>query len=246
MTIYAIARIFSIVALASPFVLILLGAVCTLIPGGAKFINDLFLSALGEVPIFELAANMVQVFLENKNLDVDSYLSGFLAVLVNGVADALVMSMCIFGVKCSRVFFKNNGNVWFLVSEWRLTLVGVLIGVVLIKMKSVLAPLGQSLLFLIVTVSLLLYGMRLMFGGPPGRTYRNRRAGFLIPMLADIIGDMFTAMSAVFLVSCIMTGPYCVTRGGSFWTWLVCCGLSVLFLLGTSWLSGVLSAVRKA
>lgn len=233
------------ILLASPIVLIILGVICTWIPGGAQFINDLFLSALGEIPIFDLAANMVQVFLENKSLDFDSYLNGFMAVLVNSVADALVLSCCIFGVKCSRIFFKNNGYGRFLVSEWRLTLVGVLIGVVIIKMKSVLLPLGQSILFLIVTASLVLYGMSLMFKGTPGRTYLNRRAGFLIPLLAGIISDMFTAMSAVFLTSCVMTGPYCVTRGGSFWTWLLCCGLSVGFLLVTSWLSGILSAVQK-
>lgn len=245
MTVFAIAKVFAIILLASPLVLILVGALCTLIPPAAELLMNLFLSLLGEIPIFELAANAVQVLLDNRKLNADAFLASFMHILVNSMADALILSCCIFAVKASRVFFNRKFEGRFLTAQWRLTLIGVLIGVAVMKLKSILLPMAQSIFFLAVTAGLFLYGIGIMLGRPTfSRTYRNRRAGFMIPMMTDILSDMFTAMSAVLLITCTMVGPQCVAQGASFGAWLLCCGLSAAAMAVTSWLSGILGSVN--
>ena len=112
MTVFAIAKVFAIILLASPLVLILVGALCTLIPPAAELLMNLFLSLLGEIPIFELAANAVQVLLDNRKLNADAFLASFMHILVNSMADALILSCCIFAVKASRVFFNRKFEVF--------------------------------------------------------------------------------------------------------------------------------------
>lgn len=239
-------RAFAILLLGGPVALILIGAACAYIPGAAQLLSDFFWSLLGEISIFKLASNMVQVLLGYQSFDTGIYFDAFMAVLVNGVADAAILSCCIFAIKSGCTFFNRTFHGRFLAPVWQMTLVGVIIGVAVIKIKSTLMPLFQSLLTLLICCGLFLYGIRLMLGRPTSSAvYNNRRAGFMIPMMVGILSDMFTAISAVMLITCIMEGPRCIRQGGSFLIWLGCSILSVVFLYVTNLITNALSAVQE-
>lgn len=241
MSMYAIAKLCAILILASPFALILVAAIITYIPGAPELLFNFFMSTLGEVPIFDLASNVVQVFLENKSVTFETFLFDAMGVLLRSLMDAMIMSCCIFAVKVLGTSFKSNGQGRFVIPKWGLAILGVLLGVVAIKLKQNALPLVQSLVYPLGCIAVILYGIGLMFRVPSGK-YRNRRAAFLIPMLGDIIADMFTAVSAVMLLTCAMVGPKCVAGGVSLWGMLMCYGFALVILTFTIWISGIVNS----
>lgn len=245
MTIYAIARAFAIIVLGGPVVLVAVGLACTYIPGAADVLSNLFWSSMGEIPIFALASNVLELLLEEDSITMENFTDSFLAVLFDGASDALILSCCIFGVKSANVSFNRKFEGRFLQREWRMTLLGVLLGVFAITVKGELQPLFRALLTFALCTVLFLYGIRLMLGRKTtSSVYNNRRAGFMITMMVDILANMFTAMSAVMLVTCVMEGPHYIRQGGSLLVWIACCVLSVLFLYITNLITAAMRRTR--
>lgn len=241
MTVYLFLKIFALVLLLSPLVLILIGTIVTYIPGGAGFLSDFFWSLLGEINIFQLASNMLQMGIGYENLATENFVNAFLGVMFGALGDAAILSCCVFAVKSSCVFFNRKYISTFTRPVWAMTTVGVLIGVALIKTKGLLAPLFQGILTLVVCVGLFLYGIFKMLGWrTSSRTYRERRDAVLIRLMGGIVGNMFAAMCAVMLITCLLEGPKYVRAGGSLLTWWFWSILSLVFLHVTDWIMKLL------
>lgn len=211
-------RYFAWGLLLGPLALVVLWFVLTFLPGVADFLCDLVWGLLGEVRVFSQAAELLQLAISNRDASLQTYLTSFLVLLLEGLSDALIIGCCVFFVKATCTFFNRRWEGRFTRPEWLLTLIGVLVGVIFCRLKGVLGAAWSGIVTLVVCLVCYLGGLGLMVRGlnfTRGGTYHNRWAGFLINLLEGIVGNMLDALCGVVVITVLFSGRDLIKgRGG--------------------------------
>ena len=229
-------RIFARVVLLSPVIVLVVGLLCTYIPGASEFISKVFWETLGEVNAFRYASQLIQQGLNYTTLSPDRFFSSLLRMISAEVMDAMVLGASVFLLKSIFLRFNRRFFARYTQPEWVITVAGVVLGIVLLGMRGMLTIRLQSSLTVIFCIGCLIYGIVHMLGYGKnltrGGTYMSRLLGTIIGLLVDFLGNGVTAFCAVLLITCGMEGPRFIQAGGSLFVWLLWCLLSagVLYL----------------
>ena len=228
MTVYLLLKIFAMVLLLSPLLLIALAAICMFLPGVANLLSTLFWELLGSMDIFSLASQVVQTAVKEGSFSGENYSLWIITLLIRAVPEALILGCCVYLTKITHMRFSRKFTPIYSRPLWLLTVGGVILGVVVCNLLQNLVPQMELAISLVVYLACLILGLRLMFRSvTPGRTYKNRKWGFFGNLLLEIFCNMVNAVSGVLIVTCVLEGPKFVQSGGSFRVWITWIGASV-------------------
>lgn len=233
MSIIKLARYFAWGLLLFPFGLVLLWLVITFVPGLAGFMAKVAWGLLGQVSIFSLASEVIQGCLSYHDFTLEQYFVSFPVLLFGAMGDSLIIGCCIFVLKACYTTFNRSWHARLTRPVWRLTLMGVVLGVGICLLKEALAGQWAGIFTLIAPLACCITGIVILLRTPLAarhRTYRSRRAGHILGLLLGIVGDVFGAICGVFIVTTLLQGSHFIKEGGSVLNCLLWIVLSALLL----------------
>ena len=246
-------KILAIALLCAPLWIILLVAVFYFIPGISTFVSNVFWEMLGDRwNIFALAQQMMKSMSGANKLEMSSFFSGMLSLMLNAALDAVFIGCIIFLVQSTSVTLrkvKRNGNKFYYHilgrPKWISSLVGVCIAVALDSLFG-LGP--KSLSFLLksfASVIVMIVGFVLIFKAGNGATgkYKNQRfqedrTSFLWKLAVAVIVNGFKAIAVVNLITFVMEGATLLRNGAHLWPLITWFASSALLMLVCNLLDG--------
>lgn len=233
----------------------MIAALIYFIPGMPEKASAFFWGALGESwDIFGMASNLLESAINHNSSTVESIslaeniFVSYISLLLNAALDAIFMSCCVLLVKSFFVTFKkvkqSGKNTFvhvFSHSEWLLGIAGVGLSVLLKPMLNVDSKHLSTFIQGIVTIVILIFGIRKIFtAGKQVSTrrdfkedlYRADREAFLLKLVLDVLMNAVNAIAAVNMITCLLEGPRILHTGGN-----------VLILIGWFFFSFLVSCV---
>lgn len=226
MNLFSVANIFSWVILLLPVALILLSLACAYIPGAPEFLTDFFVNLFGEVELFGNAVDMLSILYDSGKLRADNILTFTLGLLVSSLAETMIISCCIFGVKVTfmtlnRARANTVGGIDQIFVSWRypvflLTAVGVALGVLFCGAIEDLVPAMKAILTAAVPMLIVVYGIFIMLRS--ANMFRREKQiantyGVFVGLFGEIISNTAITLCAVLCIVCLFVGPEFVRNG---------------------------------
>ncbi len=231
--------------LMAPLLLVLTGLIITYMPPVADFLERTLWDYLSQLPIFSLALAILSSVTSVSNVSQQTFLLGYLQLLVYALRDAILIACCIFCLKSIYTKFNRKSEARFTRPVWLLTFSGVFLGVLVSTLSNDLSVLSQSIVFLVLCVGCIVFGMSLILKGVSifgGGTYSNRRGAFAIGLLLGIVGDMFDALCGVFIATAVLQCHSLVAGGAKLITCLTWIAVSALALFAKSLIMDICKA----
>lgn len=229
----------------SPIILIVLGFVCTYIPGAPAFLNKLFWQFFGKIEVFQIASEVLEGGIGYSELSADQVMGGYIHMISGAVLDSAVLGTVAFLVKAVMLKFNQKYEVYYTQPRWLATVIGIVMGVIILTASSSLFDQAKAILSAAASIGCMLFGIWLMLGKvrKPKKdgTYASRLNGTIMSLLFDILENMLISLCAVSILTCTMEGPRMLANGGNLGAWFLWAGISVGMFFVLDWIS----AIRK-
>lgn len=229
--------------LLSPIILVVLGLVCTYIPGAPEFLDRLFWQSLGQAEVFSIASELLEGSMGYSSLSPEHVMNGYMYMLANAILDAAVMGTTVFLVKAINIRFNRKYIAYYITPEWLSTVIGIVIGVLLLTANENLFAQLEGSLSALMAIGFMILGIRLMLGkrSTPvkGGKYHNRMMGTIISLLFDILENMITALCAGSILTCVMEGPKLLKADGNIVVWLTWVAISIIIYFVLNWIGKI-------
>jgi len=213
--------------LASPILWIGVSFVCSKIPFAADFLSKVFWELLGNVPVFETAAKVLEQALSYQQFSGSHFILTFLTLVFSSIMDSFIMGFSVFVFKAMFSKFSRQGML-LIPKGWLATALGVGFGALMTMGRDVLPDAFKEIFAVVLCVGLMLFGMGLMLGKPIRSYYAGARNRALGGMLMAILVDANLAWCCVSLTVCSLEGPRIVRATGDPKLWLAWYGLTIL------------------
>lgn len=230
--------------LLSPLILILFGWICSLISPLGDLVNNFFLTVLGEFGPFQIAAGLISGAMDMKNLTVDAYFANFGAMLSKSIYDSVIPGCCVLVLKSVNSYARKSNGIVSVVStvpEWILTVAGIAIGLVIVKLTGLTGAAIKLIVYVMVFWAIIICGIRVMGRHKGGSQKGIALRGAFVALLMKFAASVLTAQCCFFMLSVIMTS-YSWTRNGYQMLWFLWSMLSVGVVLVVE---GVVMAINS-
>jgi len=212
---------------ASPVLWFAVSFLCANIPMAATFLSRFFWESLGNIPVFETAAKILEEALAYRQFTGTHFVLTFVSMLASSVMDSLIMGICMFVIKSIFARFTRQGLLMIPANGF-VTVLGITFGVIMTMSRDVLPEIMQGGFSFLLCAGLILLGMGTMLGKPIRTHYISRRSTALAGMLMRILVDANLAWCCVSLAVCTLEGPSIVQSTGSLKMWALWYGCTLL------------------
>lgn len=241
-------------------VIVLLGLALIFIPGLARFTIDVLWNEVSDLcPSYGVLIDVIKGTIDQNFVSPESFGVAFLRMIMAGILDAAVLSICTFFVKTfffqfEKVTTKNNNrnskpysyyDFAFNGPKWLPTLLGILLSLFILKITKEMAGDWNYLLSGLVSIALMLYGIyKILTAGKKNwkKDYRYTRfrdnTGF--NLILDVLVSMLQAVIGVVLTGCVLRAPYLVTSFGGFLIWVLWIAGGVALMYGIEFIEKLL------
>lgn len=214
--------------LMSPVLWFLVSWICTKIPFAAEFLSKLFWELLGEIPVFKVAAQILENALSYEKPTAGWFIVMYLEMIANSALDALILGFAVFLFKSIFARVTRQGLVT-IPREQLATVLGIVAGISLTMGKNVLPDVLAGLFEFLICLGCMLLGIGMMFRRTLTKPHRVRNRGTgIAKMLMEILVDANIAILSVSLTVCSLEGPRIVQETGSIKMWLAWYVISML------------------
>ena len=213
--------------LASPLLLFAISFLCANIPAAATFLSKFFWESLGNIPVFETAAKVLEGALSYKQFTGTHFVLTFATLLTTAIMDSLIMGVCMFAIKSIFARFSRQGLL-IIPRNQLVNLLGLTFGVIMTMSKDVLPEVIQGGFSFLLTAGLFLMGLGMMLGKNIRTHYITRRNFQIAGMLMQILVDANLAWCCVSIAVRTLEGPLIVQRTGSIEVWAAWYGCTLL------------------
>lgn len=189
-------------------------------PPLAEFISKIFWQVLGDIPIFENTASILEAALSYKQFSGSLLLLTLLELLIRSIFDSFLMGFSLFAT--NSIFAKfNRKGLLIIPANTLVNTLGIVIGVLLSMGINVVPETIQSIFYFLFCIGLYLFGLGMMLGKPIRSHLTGTRSATIAKMLMKILVNANKAWCYVALVVCSMEGPRIVAQDFSnLETWL--------------------------
>ena len=184
------------------FFLPILACFIGLLPGGAEFMDEFFWTALGEIAIFQGAADALNQYFTYQGANSQHVFLTIWYIMSKTFAQTLFLGFCVSIAK--KLFSKA-----FIGKGVFSSLIGVAVGLVLLKAMDSAGGM-QALLYAVGPIVVMLIGIRIMLDGNVGAN-----SGVAKEFLWDALWGALFSACVVGAVTALMEAPLAVQNGAS-------------------------------
>ena len=220
--------------MSSPLMAMLVSGLAAMLPGLAAVLSNLFWGLLGEVEIFSLASGLLEQYMYYEQVSMGDVALATVYLALKEMLEAFVLGCGVFAVKSCFVHFNRQFIHNLTRPKWLISVLGVALGVALATLTDLTSGAMRAMLQAVFTVGLIIFGIFKILNARPmtasRRRYASRRNSIVIYMLLEIVSNVFSALCAVILITCVLEGPRFVADGGSVEPWLLLAFFSIVLL----------------